>query len=1476
MPETIKVGFSNPYAKPKKSPSTISVNFSNPYDEEKEPDRETDKGNFFDSLPAVFKQAYNESLGGIMYQMMEGKKRFDLSQAPESFARDITAGILSFFASPQDLALTFGTMGAGRFLAKGAMKAAVGGGLSGNPSKRAAALLRARGGLSSSQANKIVKDVVDIGAPQAFMLGAHDGLYDAAREARDNMLEQGIDFEGIQKNSRGDVLSEVMKNAKLSKFGQGFALGGISGAARLGRLTKLGKITGEGEIAATGLEIASFAGLSPVVYEGRAPEFQDFVAAAGIVGGLGLGNRGARAVLNRRKNLKEQKLVEEAFGSENIDEILEESYKIEKRKGDPTETIAFEQVAPTRIEGIRVESEFRKGRRRTREVDRRRKKEVLSDKDMLSSVTVVPGSFRLTGKGATIQINTKMGPDGTLKDKFFLDEVNTEKLFRYYAETDNVTAEGYRIANRLTTASDLKKNRNIYKEMQIAEFDHIKGKMAKGQDGYSKDDFRKAVLETANQLSSKNQKHPFVNELKKSGAVKDLVDLDSINIRKVDSVTRKFLVDNMYERNQINNYIKEAKKIQADGLIYQTIGGRTRDNTSGVFRAFEPFYYQVRDKKARRLIRNLQTVNRNTQQKTDSRLNAVGLAINGQEAAMRKPTKKLFREYVQGTGKRSAFDDFKKIEETDGMTVKKFVKDLRKKADNESFNVTEKEFLYARANMIEGISKVTDDIYSDAQNVLPRLQDYIEGYVPMMFKRETLDLMMDGLKTINQKKQILLDKFSKKYEGTLLDNLDDDFPPDFLEEFNEELKTILKSFGKGSRRQREFKKVFEQYSDSLGGAGATKDDYEVFRLLEMNMYDNTLKPFSPLERPRKRFGKGDVRDSNLLKLAKRDLLETDITVLMGNYISGASKRVEFAKAFGSRGEIFNQIQKRIDPSNRMPLAKMPAFLGGGELPGMAQTEADAVKMLKEIFTGEINYNGTGGGKAIEAFQSIGNLQMMGKISLGFAVIPNLTQTIISTMTDLGFTTGLKAIAKAYGPTADAGLRKRISQSGATLTNTIEEMLSYSPAIGMQKGVERKIGNQSLTSEFALRMTNYKDGIEFATQKTATLFSFINKTNQIVAASAFEESVKKLGRILRGDKVGLLDTLAPEARKNWARNKLNRLGLSEKEVVDNLDTIISGNYSKTAKFIRTGGKRKKVLVDSPLKEKMLRGMQKFSVTSQLQRDFTLDPYLFNDPYIKPLLLFKRFGYRQAQYAGNVLQREFTDGNVMPLLTLAAGGLAGGQFVLFAKEQIGKVLTGEEEYYARSGRQKLLETPEFNKIINNIAAVGSFGVVTDIVGDDDPISSLSFFLTPVVIDDIQRISRAYNSFAGSMETQYPENWDVPLRKAAVVLAPIGGGITSRVVRKGIGVGEFRLTGGAETEGMEADRVRARKRDAVRAIKDAIIVDSPDEAAEIMREFNKTYGGRFPSLRIKPSEVSYSQVIKDKVERLKKQREEVEFRG
>ena len=85
-----------------------------------------DKQNFFDSLPLVFKQAYNQSIGGMMYEITHGKKRFNLMDAPESMVRDVAAGIFSFFASPADFAITVGTAGTGSVLAKAGTKAAFG------------------------------------------------------------------------------------------------------------------------------------------------------------------------------------------------------------------------------------------------------------------------------------------------------------------------------------------------------------------------------------------------------------------------------------------------------------------------------------------------------------------------------------------------------------------------------------------------------------------------------------------------------------------------------------------------------------------------------------------------------------------------------------------------------------------------------------------------------------------------------------------------------------------------------------------------------------------------------------------------------------------------------------------------------------------------------------------------------------------------------------------------------------------------------------------------------------------------------------------------------------------------------------------------------------------------------------------------------------------------------------------------------
>ena len=63
------------------------------------------------------------------------------------------------------------------------------------------------------------------------------------------------------------------------------------------------------------------------------------------------------------------------------------------------------------------------------------------------------------------------------------------------------------------------------------------------------------------------------------------------------------------------------------------------------------------------------------------------------------------------------------------------------------------------------------------------------------------------------------------------------------------------------------------------------------------------------------------------------------------------------------------------------------------------------------------------------------------------------------------------------------------------------------------------------------------------------------------------------------------------------------------------------------------------------------MYRFAKESQLQKDILKDPLAFNNPKLRPFFIFKRFGYRQAKYAKDVLKREVQSGNVfVPLRIL----------------------------------------------------------------------------------------------------------------------------------------------------------------------------------------------------------------------------------
>jgi len=1446
-----------------------------------------DKQNFFDSLPLVFKQAYNQSIGGMMYEITHGKKRFNLMEAPESMVRDVAAGIFSFFASPTDLAVTVGTAGVGSWAAKAGAKAAFGlagrKGIEKTAISRAGILLSKKSNLSRKTATSLVQNVVEQGLPQAFMLGTYDGLYDAAKTARDEILAAGIDPAEYEELSKTDALGLVMKNAKLSKFAKSAALGLGAGTSRtLSQVPGIGKLSKSG----LGFEIASFSAFSPVVYEGRAPEFEDFAMGAGLIMGLKVPKKIGKFM----KDTKELKQAQEVIADETLlrESAYESYFKDKESKTGSGGVIVYEQKGGIRTTGGRADKLIGKEISEVFPETGKPSKKTVSTEDTViadfragSEAIIVKGSEKFTDTGMTMEIQLTKGKKGTEMTKYYLDEKNTEKFFDFFIESDTPTLAGLTDdAQKIYIDELAKKNPKVARTINQSRWNlAVSDAVSEGVENFNKEDVLNALKDTVNQLDNKivksGQKGSMGSEL-----IKKAIDEDTIldfDVNKLSSAELKILADNLQAQKYINEFVENAKKLDIN-LTFVNPNAQSKGTFSNVLRGFAPFYNQLTDPYARKLVRLINNVNQATQQKTSTRLNELAKIMNIAKKAP-KPVQEAYETYLKGTGNISAFNDYRAISAkhaklvsegknikmgvNDGHTlyVQELEKELADAVKSKKFTYNEEMSFRNRINFIKGMKSITDEVYADAQTALPSLAPFEVGYAPIVLRREVLDILFDGSKNIDEKiTKMLKDDFE------ILPKINGEYTDEIKVEINNIIKSTLKKFEvSGNEKQREFASIFKAFKNNVSGNGQKtfKDDLSLHYLMQLQINNKTLKPYALLERPRKTFSNFDLADVDLVNMAtknfRENMIERDMRRVFGEYLGGASKRIELAKAFTHDGTYYNALLKRIDGDIKMPWANAPKILGGGKIPFMKQTEREAVNIIKESFTGEINFNPNYKGNMAEVFQTIGNLEMMGKISFGFAVIPNLTQTVISTAVELGPITTLKSLVKLYGPFADKDLRERVAQSGATLLSTIEEMMTVNPALSTS--IDRSLKMEAPWKSFLKGQMGLKGGIEFLTTKTAKPFSKINEINQTIAAASAEEMVKKLGKVLRGDKVGLLDNLAPSQRKAWATKKLQRMGLDPKEVVDNLDMIISGRYDTVTKEILKG---RTVQVMNPMKEKMLRSMQRFSLNSQLQRDFMLDPFLFNDPELKPLFLFKRFGYRQTTYLGRVLRDEIADGNFTPLLTLGIGGLAGGQFVMWSKEKLQEFITGEKEYYSKEERLNMLKQPEWNDFVNRLTSVGAFGVLGDIMTDENPMQSIQFFLKPVVIDDIQRLGRSFDAFVGSMQTQYPENWDVPFRKAAVIAAPVAGGIAGRLTRRLVA-----------TEKMDKDRVRARKRDAVRDIKDAVISGDSRAAARIMNEYNSTYAGRYPSLRITPKDVSYSAILKDKVERLKKQREEVEYK-
>jgi hypothetical protein len=167
----------------------------------------------------------------------------------------------------------------------------------------------------------------------------------------------------------------------------------------------------------------------------------------------------------------------------------------------------------------------------------------------------------------------------------------------------------------------------------------------------------------------------------------------------------------------------------------------------------------------------------------------------------------------------------------------------------------------------------------------------------------------------------------------------------------------------------------------------------------------------------------------------------------------------------------------------------------------------------------------------------------------------------------------------------------------------------------------------------------------------------------------------------------------------------------------------------------------------------------------------------------------------------------------------------------------------------------------------------------MSSEDPMDTIDFAIKPVIYDDLIRLKDSMGTFY-DLAFNKGKDLDIATRGAVSDLSPVFGSILSRQIKYGFGISlgeqDYRMPAGTLTEGEKRRSVQQKRRDTIDYIKELIIQDQPKKAYQVLEKFNNTYGTRYPkSGYITPDDVSYYRIMKDKIDDIKKRREETEYK-
>ena len=640
--------------------------------------------------------------------------------------------------------------------------------------------------------------------------------------------------------------------------------------------------------------------------------------------------------------------------------------------------------------------------------------------------------------------------------------------------------------------------------------------------------------------------------------------------------------------------------------------------------------------------------------------------------------------------------------------------------------------------------KILDSAFNRAKKAGIDIPDYRTDYFPYMIKSKKMQNLYQDVMTIKAKDSV--------FESMKLSDL-----------------------GNSS-------KAFFNYYEQLKKQGKLSDDTikAMNHLKEKYMRENKMKADEALANAfmnlRYEVDKVYTTVGNLEKPRKAELpsnfYERDARFVLTKYLSDVAKRIGFAEVFGAKGELFE--------STMSALNKMQVQAQNKGNFTLSKNIGKEIQFIDKIYKQGFNLIETSAKynwrtpEARKFWKNAVDFEVGTKIGLGYATIPNVTQTLISTAVKAGYWNTFKGGVKLA---LDKEYKKDVGKSGISSLSVFQMLYGLEPS-------------DSMMARFADFTTRYSG------------FQGMNKINQYLAAAAGREYIAKLIKV-KDRQINL------PGRKQWAEKSLKDLGLDPK--------------------IKEMPKK--------ANEQILGAMYRFSRDAQLQRNVLNDPIIANDPRFRPFILFKRFGYKQFNWIRENISQELGRGNPVPLLRLGVGGFFGAQFVTWSKKALNNILAGEEVYdetrlfipglppgtpMGTLGSDVNTDMSKYTwgDFFDHAASVGAFGFITDILASESKMRALEFLIKPAIYQDTMKGVDALVNIYEDIE-DYGMGFGSRLPK---YIAPILGTVPRRVSKQ------------FETEGQRETYTRYRRGIIRGRILDAMIDGKKDEARRMINAWNR----------------------------------------